>query len=257
MQGTITSSSSPSSSPLLTTDREVASLLQCEIGEIKATVSSRLMALLPSHAVSMPSKSWRLEVATSSVKDDAAGDGIFLRGNCDAGSVLCCYGPSIVFQLDDLPVMHQLVLPNNGYVVARRDGILLDARPDGPSAQLREVARLRDAAASRGSTPSSEARCALNIGHKVNHPPLGTLANVILVPLDLHADEYTELQAFIEAHHFRPPAPSEPTKQTVVFVAKRRIEDGEELFLDYKLRADGPGFESWYHPPVDTSATGM
>ena len=78
-------------------------------------------------------------------------------------------------------------------------------------------------------------------------------------------------------HHFRPPAAGQPLKQTVVsqsvsqsvgkyvceealrrgklaelaisaqvFIAARALHD-EELFLDYKLREDGP-LEPWYCP---------
>ena len=44
----------------------------------------------------------------------------------------------------------------------------------------------------------------------------------------------------------RPPAEGAPLKQTVVLVADRELRD-EELFLNYKLRPQGPLAE-WYAP---------
>ena len=51
---------------------------------------------------------------------------------------------------------------------------------------------------------------------------------------------------FLPVSHFRPPAAGEASKQTAVFIATRALKD-EELFLDYKLREDGP-LEAWYSP---------
>ena len=51
---------------------------------------------------------------------------------------------------------------------------------------------------------------------------------------------------FANPFGFRPPAEGDPVKQTVVLVTKREVAD-EEVFLDYKLRAEGP-LESWYSP---------
>jgi len=186
---------------------------------------------------------WKLEVGTSHVPN--GGDGVFLCGSCEAGTVLCCY-PGVTFQPEDLPMMHQLVLPGNSYVVARRDGVLLDGRPDGPSVQIRDMARARDAAAQRAEP--QPVTIAFAIGQKVNHPPGGTQPNVAMFPFDLREGEHPRLHPLLDIHHFRPPAPTAPVKQTAVFIAKRVIRDGEELFLDYKLRADGPGYEEWYCP---------
>ena len=107
--------------------------------------------------------------------------------------------------------------------------MLLDGRPDGASAQIFAVAQERDraAGAARGQG------VAFAIGNKINHPPQGVQPNVVVHPLDLMADEHTQLHAFLPVCHFRPPAAGQASKQTAVFIATRALHD-EELFLDYK-----------------------
>ena len=162
-----------------------------------------------------------------------------------AGTVLCSY-PGTVFRPEDLPLMHQMVLPGNSYVVARRDGVLLDGRPDGPSLQIREMARERDAAKRRATSAAAQSECVFNfaIGHRINHPPAGLLPNAIIFPFDLHEGEHTCLHPLLDVFHFRPPAKGDPIKQSAVFIATRPLRD-EELFLDYKLNMQGP-LEAWY-----------
>ena len=220
---------------------EVAGLLGCDPFGAKRAICMQLEELLLHDGAV-----WWLDVAASEVT--AAGEGVHLRGSCEAGTVLACY-PGVIFLPEDLPVMHQLVLTGNEYVLARRDGVLLDGRPDGASAQIYAVAQSRDRAAG-----AAEGRgTAFAIGNKVNHPPRGVQPNVLRYPLDLMADEHPALHAFLPVHHFRPPAAGRPIKQTVVFIATRTLRD-EELLLDYKLREDGP-LEPWYCPVQRTPQT--
>ena len=108
-------------------------------------------------------RGWRLEVGASTLS--GAGEGVRVRGECAASSVVALY-PGIVFQSEDLPVMHKLVLPGNDYVLLRRDGILLDGRPDGTSQQLYDVALQRDLASGAPPLLASE----FSVGNKINHP---------------------------------------------------------------------------------------
>ena len=217
---------------------DVAALLGCAADAIHDAICSQLngrLLLLP--------EDWQLEVSESGV--NGAGAGVHLRGHCAAGTVLCSY-PGTVFRPEDLPLMHQMVLPGNSYVVARRDGVLLDGRPDGPSLQIREMARERDAAKRRATSAAAQSECVFNfaIGHRINHPPAGLLPNAIIFPFDLHEGEHTCLHPLLDVFHFRPPAKGDPIKQSAVFIATRPLRD-EELFLDYKLNMQGP-LEAWY-----------
>lgn len=178
-------------------------------------ICRQLRALLsdPSSAEgpSERSSTWKAIVQPSSAP--GAGDGVYIDGTCSSGTVLAVY-PGMSYHPEDLPVMHELVLKNNSYVLARRDGILIDGRPDGPSRRLFEVASQRDAAAGK---ICSERSVMLAIAHKVNHPPAGTLPNVAVWPLDLTETE-VDLLTHINTHAFRPPADGDPQKQTAVLV---------------------------------------
>jgi len=83
-------------------DEDLAALLGCDPSGAKRAICTQLEELLLCDGAV-----WRLDVAASEVT--AAGEGVHLRGSCEAGTVLACY-PGVIFLPDDLPVMHQLVL---------------------------------------------------------------------------------------------------------------------------------------------------
>ena len=83
-------------------DEVVAALLGCDPSGAKRAICTQLEELLLCDGAA-----WWLDVAASKVT--AAGEGVHLRGSCEAGTVLACY-PGVIFLPDDLPVMHQLVL---------------------------------------------------------------------------------------------------------------------------------------------------
>ena len=223
--------------------KDVAALLRCGEDAVHDEVVRQLRALVVHGA----STGWAISVGPSSAPE--SGDGVRVEGSCAAGTVLTVY-PGVSFRPEDLPMMHGIVLKGNSYVLARRDGVLLDARPDGPSAQIYEVASRRDAAAGRGCTQLAST---LAVGHKINHPPAGTLPNVAVCPLDL-TDAEADLLPNIRTFAFRPPAEGEPHKQTAVLVASRPLCD-EELWLDYKLRPESrETWEPWYAPVVAGAA---
>ena len=178
---------------------------------------------------------WELRVAASGVA--GGGAGVHLAGRAAAGAVLACY-PGVSFEADDLKVMHGIVLSGNDYVLARRDGVLIDGRPDGASAQLRAVAQARD----RRPPPPAAAE-AFAVGNMVNHPNRGTRPNVVVFPFDLPAGD--PLEPYVPVSPFRPPADGDPARRTAVLIAARDLED-EELWLDYKLSAGSP--PPWYAP---------
>ena len=192
-------------------------------------------------------RTWRLEVARSTLS--GAGSGLFVRGSCPADAVVAVY-PGVFFRTEDLAVMHKIVLPGNEYVMMRRDGVLVDGRPDGTSQQLFQVAEQRDVAAGR---PPLICDGEHMVGNMANHPPQGTPPNVYAHPLDLRADELPHLHAHIPVVAFRPPAVDEHVIQTVVLVTARAVAD-EELYLDYKLRREGP-LEAWYSPAVSAATS--
>lgn len=197
--------------------------------------------------IGVSKRAWRCRVSPS--LQNGAGDGVFVRhAKCPAGSVVAAY-PGVSYETEDLTMMHKMVLPGNEYVMFRRDGVLIDGRPDGPSKQMWEMAERRERAAGNSALDREARTNELAIGNLVNHPPSGTQPNVVVHPIDLAPTEQTHLHQYLPVVNFRPPADGDPCKRTVVLISMRDIEEDEELFLDYKLRADGPR-ESWYAPVV-------
>ena len=89
-------------------DDDVAALLGCDLSGTKRAICTQLeQRLLRDGGAAQPPSAWSLRVAASEVT--GAGEGVHLRGSCEAGTVLACY-PGVIFLPDDLPVMHQLVL---------------------------------------------------------------------------------------------------------------------------------------------------
>ena len=89
-------------------DGDVAALLGCDLSGTKRAICTQLeQRLLRDGGAAQPPSAWSLRVAASEVT--GAGEGVHLRGSCEAGTVLACY-PGVIFLPDDLPVMHQLVL---------------------------------------------------------------------------------------------------------------------------------------------------
>ena len=230
---TATTASAAVSAAVTATDAAVAALFGCSPGAahgaIHAALNERFLRTPTSDA------GWELRVAASSVA--GGGAGVHLAGRAAAGAVLACY-PGVSFEADDLKVMHGIVLSGNDYVLARRDGVLIDGRPDGASAQLRAVAQARD----RRPPPPAAAE-AFAVGNMVNHPPAGTRPNVVVFPFDLPAGD--PLEPYVPVSPFRPPADGDPARRTAVLIAARDLEE-EELFLDYKLSAGSP--PPWYAP---------
>ena len=93
---------------------EAAALLGCDPGALREELCTRLRALLTGERAAP----WELAVGESGVA--GAGEGVLLLGSCAVGTLLAIY-PGTTYQAEDLPIMHQLVLHGNDYVMARRD----------------------------------------------------------------------------------------------------------------------------------------
>ena len=102
-----------------------------------------------------------------------AGHGVFIDGMARMGSVLALY-PGVIFYPSDI-----IRLPTgtnrfkgNEHLILRYDRTLLDASP--PSLAL---------------VPGAAKSCPLAVGHRVNHPPPGSDANVLACAFDLSIKE--------------------------------------------------------------------
>jgi hypothetical protein len=112
---------------------------------------------------------------------EGAGLGVFVDGKVDAGSVLTLYPgvtykPSQVIHMPDYPDVSK----NNGYLMWRYDGIIVDGSPAAVSNVLAMNCM------GRQSTPELSRYAA---GHLVNHPPRGGSPNALqyAITLDVRA----------------------------------------------------------------------
>lgn len=82
-----------------------AAVLPVVAGPMQGPTSAQsvgICAQLEAILVEGTERDWHLEVAASSLV--GAGEGVFLRGTCTAGSVVAIY-PGVAFAPDDLPTM--------------------------------------------------------------------------------------------------------------------------------------------------------
>lgn len=183
-----------------------------------------------------------------------AGNGLFLEGTTDAGRILTLY-PGQVYVPEHFAhpglLESLLVDDHNMCVISRVDGVVVDGQP----------------LAGMENHPYAQ-------GQLVNHPPAGTMPNVIAVPyslptaggsdtpledmeVEVTSDAsafpdhlralfpnrlWRELSALQRVRHFGVVAP------TIALMSVRPISDGEELFLNYRLNPKSKQPPDWYAP---------
>lgn len=67
-----------------------------------------------------------LEITESSITHPAAGDGLFVRGHCLPGSLVCFY-PGTVYTRPQV-IHHPNVIDGNEYMIGRYDSLIIDGR---------------------------------------------------------------------------------------------------------------------------------
>lgn len=208
---------------------------------------------------------FEVHVAPSSA-GATAGDGVFLKGSTPPGSLVVFY-PGVSMEPADV-----LTLPGgtrafegNEYLMARFDKTIIDG-------SARSLALL----------PPEALECPLSIAHTVNHPPGGTLPNVVPAPIDWPHGMMEDLIRLVPnvsyqhstaaqrllltsgsnerrprdlldlfraslAEGVREADPEEgPVLKGLALVTTREVRD-EELFLNYRLNPRN-GYPSWYSP---------
>ena len=172
-----------------------------------------------------------------------AGQGLYVeRGECAAGAVVCGYAALVLSTVDLERLAHAAprapsLLLRNRYILARKDGTLLDGNlfSAGLSRDLWRRAGERDGGAAGAA--AAQVPPPLALGGRVNH---ATAANVRAVPVDVTQRVDPELHRWLRGftRPFQRPGVVDDggiddVLRTALFVALRRIGAGEELLLDY------------------------
>eukprot|EP00937_MAST-01D_sp_MAST-1D-sp2_P003916 g3916.t1 len=207
-----------------------------------AGVHKQLVAMFESTARSDAEQlDFSLQVCGSSAA--GAGEGVFLHGGAEAGSVVCLY-PGKVYapdMLDQVTVEHIFGGGDGAgsHVIGRYDRVFID-----------------------GGSAAAVAPNPFGLGHMINHPPAGTEPNVIPLAFDFADDDSVQPEAPPFPVHLRNMVPNEYARKPsllverakrphvlspgLVLIATRRLRD-EELFLNYRLNpALAP--PAWYMP---------
>jgi len=190
-------------------------------------------------------------VAKSKVDGVEAGNGLFVRGVVRAGTVVATY-PGLTYVGTAMKYMngYPRVSKDNDYLIVRTDGSVIDAKPWGiggedqacfwPGPPLKYSAERLDELKNASFLQklmnpmlSEETRLSLlnecesleraNVfayAHLANHPPKGTLPNVIVASVDVPAD--TDIRPYIPNVNVMPDD-EEETKESVWSI----VTDGE------------------------------
>lgn len=161
---------------------------------------------------------YSLAIRYSEVPHKDAGQGLFLEGEAEVGSVIAIY-PGVIYS----PAYYRYIPgypkvdAQNSYLITRYDGTVINAQPWGKGNDAREIwdgmsspqdARVTEQNVQTGSdrvwkmlskpleSPRSgihaeilERRNALAFAHFANHPPKGMVPNVMVCPYDFPLNE--------------------------------------------------------------------
>ncbi|XP_074285567.1 uncharacterized protein LOC141611058 [Silene latifolia] len=238
---------------------------------------------------------YSLAVRPSEIPHKDAGQGLFLEGEADVGSVIAIY-PGVTYSpayYRYIPGYPQ-VNARNSFLITRYDGTVINAQPWGHGGDVREY--WHGATTYPQGTPSEqivlkgsdrlwkmlskpientkkvangeilERRNPLAFAHFANHPPQGTVPNVMVCQYDFPLDE-KDMRPYIPNISFASEEGVKlrrfgsfwfksrssvnnttdcPIQKSLVLVATRAIRD-EEILLNYRL-SNSKQRPSWYSP---------
>ena len=239
---------------------------------VSELVMQRVLDMFETLRKSAPPR-FALEAKTSGL-GGIAGDGLYVTSACvQPGEIVALY-PGTVFFAEELHFFGGVnsifqVEDTSHFIVRNADGILIDglgktlrlnsgsgalAPSDGGDIEhstqtelLERIERLKELGARRKPATSALAS-AYAQAHKANHPPPGTPANVIPVPVDfdIAALDRKGLCDFLPTNFALEPTAGDALlcEHSICFVASRTIAAGEEVWLDYRTDPDSrpPGF---------------
>jgi len=208
-----------------------------------------------------------LYISPSSVQHRDSGDGLWIRGGADVGQIVAVY-PGIAYralhhrQIPGYP----LIARSNHFLLARFDGVVMDAKPWGDGCSLCYSSSRSDEIlwpvvdgamnCAEKALIGLEGRHPLALAHFANHSPAGTLPNVVVAAVNWKVPrQRPELRPYFPVIEYEQSEGGGGGSEMidcsipgVVFVALRALQD-EELFLNYRLNPNAPGgLPSWYSP---------
>jgi len=185
---------------------------------------------------------------------EGAGMGVWVDGVREVGEVVALF-PGLVYSREEIRDVPGY--PNFGreadFLMCRYDGYMVDSR--AWMSFLR--GRIREEYNSKRKNgesleniewfSESSKKNPYALGHMVNHPPKGVAPNVMMAPVDVHAEADT-FDTLPWGCFSRDGTVGDGKVRGLALVALREIE-GEEVFVNYRLNPSVlGGLPIWYHP---------
>ncbi|CAL5350677.1 unnamed protein product [Camellia sinensis] len=222
---------------------------------------------------------YTLELKPSQIPHTDAGQGFFIDGQADVGTVIAFY-PGIIYS----PAYYRYIpgYPrvdiHNSDLVTRYDGTVINAQPWGVGGEIGEVWDLSSVIKSRPNVKDDannkgfdhiwkmlnkslqatrvassgdvlEQRNPLAFAHFANHPAKEMVPNVMVCPYDFRLTE-KDMRTYIPNIKFGSGEEANESDvlvlKALVLVATRPLCD-EEVFLNYRL-SNSKRRQSWYTP---------
>ncbi|KAI8372811.1 uncharacterized protein BYT42DRAFT_578100 [Radiomyces spectabilis] len=201
-------------------------------------VESILTAVYHSHAVKedpniclKKSLGHQLQISPSSIQ--GAGMGVFLKGSCKKGSIVCFY-PGTIY-LPSEPLLFASIA--NRYILKCYDGVFVDAKPTGLSGRIHKSIYHREnwpgaIQISDATWMTKTPRNPLAVGHIVNNGTTEYQPNVFYHEIDIPPVFPRDLRQYIPNIYWSSIDPLTTTTRMVGLIATRDIHN-EELFSVY------------------------
>ncbi|KAJ8664162.1 hypothetical protein O0I10_000441 [Lichtheimia ornata] len=189
----------------------------------------------PCHPNETLEKKLGFSVHTRASTIAGAGQGVFLRGQCDAGQVVCLY-PGTVYQPFE-PLLFVSIA--NSYILKCFDGIFVDGKKTGLSGSVYRSLYHKEnwpgAIQTSDATwmEDNELNNPLAIGQIVNNGSKHHLPNVQYHEVDLPPSFPIELRQYIPNIYWSGHDPLTQNTRVVALVSTRKIKDNDELFSTY------------------------
>jgi hypothetical protein len=167
-----------------------------------------------------------LHLQRSGIAHEEAGTGLFVKGKAEPGTVVSMY-PGVIYSPSQYRYMpgYPKVDVDNGYLISRYDGLVVDGKPWGKGDDTREwwdghqgmIPFDEEIAEIKRRSPVSfwqfvgggkviegalegaelERRSPIALGHFANHPPEGVQPNVMICPYTFRIPGHQSMRAYI------------------------------------------------------------
>jgi len=192
---------------------------------------------------------FHMQVRKSQIDHPESGYGVFVeRGEILPGTVVALYPGTVYFPED----LSKSVIDHNEYMISRYDDAVIDGRSWDRKNEVATRHSYQLQHINIQTKNLNKFRNPYGIGQYINHPAPGGLPNVMSYAYDFPTEFPELLQSYIPNEYQKPPTGINKRAGTVMhailLVATKRIQEQEEIFLNYRYNPANP-YPTWYAQP--------